>query len=132
MARRSSTSSHAATSTASAASSRSAWRVALEQWCRQAELPESERVPIHEGRRNEPIRTAIGPLRGELPQKDVDRIAHALGLVISSEAVIALCDAVGLDVPAAKKALLDAGRWLLSGALAELTDPTEIAQSRNS
>jgi hypothetical protein len=60
-------------------------------------------------------------LRGELSERDVDRIAHALALVISSEAVIALCDAVRLDVPAAKESLLDAGRWLLSGALAELT-----------
>jgi hypothetical protein len=97
-------------------------RAALEQWFRQAELPESERVPIREGRRNEHIRNAISPLRGELPQKDVDRIAHALALVISSEAIIALCDAVGLDVPTAKKSLLDAGRWLIAGALAELTD----------
>jgi hypothetical protein len=32
------------------------------------------------------------------------------------------CDAVGLDVPTAKESLLDAGRWLVSGALAELTD----------
>jgi hypothetical protein len=95
-------------------------RAALEQWFRQVEVPESEQVPIREGRRNEQIRHAISPLRGELAQKDLDRLAHALALVISSEAVIALCDAVGLDVPAAKKSLLDAGRWLLSGALAEL------------
>jgi len=97
-------------------------RAALEQWFRQIEVPDSEQVPIREGRRNEQIRNAISPLRDELPQKDIDRIAHALALVISSEAVIALCDAVGLDVPAAKKSLLDAGRWLLSGALAERTE----------
>jgi AcrR family transcriptional regulator len=96
-------------------------RAALEQWFRQSEVPESEQVPIREGRRNEQIRNAIRPLSTELPQKDVDRIAHALALVISSEAIIALCDAVGLDVPAAKKSLLDAGRWLLVGAMAELT-----------
>jgi AcrR family transcriptional regulator len=97
-------------------------RAALEQWFRQTEVPESEQVPIREGRRNEQIRNAISPLRDELRQKDVDRIAHALALVISSEAIIALCDAVGLDVPTAKESLLDAGRWLLSGALAELTE----------
>jgi hypothetical protein len=97
-------------------------RAALEQWFRQTELPDSQQVPIREGRRNEQIRNAISPLRGQLRQKDVDRIAHALALVISSEAVIALCDAVGLDVPTAKESLLDAGRWLLTGALAALTD----------
>jgi hypothetical protein len=36
--------------------------------------------------------------------------------------MISLTDAVGLDVPAAKRALLDAARWLLAGALAELSD----------
>ncbi len=61
-------------------------------------------------------------LEGQLPKKDVDRIAHALGLVVGTEAVIALTDAVGLDYPMAKKMLLDASRWLLSGALAELTN----------
>ena len=97
-------------------------RAALEQWFRQSEVPDSERVPTREGRRNEQIRNAIKPLRGQLREKDVDRIAHALALVISSEAIIALCDAAGLDVPTAKESLLDAGRWLLSGALTELTD----------
>ena len=97
-------------------------RAALEEWFRQADAPAGERVPIREGRRNRPIRHALEPLRGELRDKDIDRIAYALALVVSSEAVIALIDAVGLDVPAAKKSLLDAGRWLLSGALVELRE----------
>ena len=63
----------------------------------------------------------LSPLAGTLPEQDFDRIAHALGLVFGTEAMIALTDAVGLDAPAAKDALLDAGRWLLAGALAELT-----------
>lgn len=97
-------------------------KAALEQWFRQAEVPENERVPIRQGRRNDQIRKALAPLVGQLPRKDVDRIARALGLVIGSEAMISLTDAVGLDVPAAKKTLLEAGRWLLAGALAELTE----------
>ena len=40
-------------------------------------------------------------------------------MIIGSEAMISLTDAVGLDVPAAKESLLDAGRWLPAGALAE-------------
>jgi AcrR family transcriptional regulator len=97
-------------------------RAALEQWFRQEEARDGERVPIREGRRNQQIRHAIAPLRDELPKKDVDRIAHALALVIGSEAMIALLDAAGLDAPAAKQSLLDAGRWMLAGALAELSD----------
>jgi hypothetical protein len=97
-------------------------KAALDQWFRQIDVEESEQVPIREGRRNEGIRSAIAPLRDELGQKDVDRIAHALALVIGSEAMIALVDAVGLDVPTAKQSMLDAGRWLLDGALAELSN----------
>jgi AcrR family transcriptional regulator len=97
-------------------------KAALDQWFRQGDVPDATRVPIREGRRNQQITNAIAPLQEELSKKDVDRIAHALALVVGSEAVIALVDAVGLDVPAAKESLLDAGRWLLAGALAELSD----------
>jgi AcrR family transcriptional regulator len=95
---------------------------ALEQWFRQAAASPGERVPIRQGRRNQQIRNVITPLEAQLPKKDLDRIAHALGLVIGSEAMISLTDAVGLDVSAAKRTLLDAGRWLLAGALAELCE----------
>jgi AcrR family transcriptional regulator len=97
-------------------------KTALEQWFRQADASDRERVPIRQGRRNEQIKNVIAPLHGQLPKKDIDRITHALGLVVGTEAMIALIDAVGLDTPTAKKTLLDAGRWLLGGALAELTD----------
>jgi AcrR family transcriptional regulator len=99
-------------------------KMALEQWFRQADTPEDQRVPTRQGRRNEQIRRAIAPLSDQLPKKDIDRIAHALGLVVGTEAMISLTDAVGLDVPAAKKTLLDASRWLLTGALAELATAT--------
>ena len=98
--------------------------MALEQWFRRADTPEDQRVPTRQGRRNEQIRRAIAPLSDQLPKKDIDRIAHALGLVVGTEAMISLTDAVGLDVPAAKKTLLDASRWLLTGALAELATAT--------
>jgi AcrR family transcriptional regulator len=97
-------------------------QLALEQWFRQTDTPPGERVPNRQGRRNQQVRTVLAPLEARLPRKDLDRIAHALGLVIGSEAMISLTDAVGLDVPAAKKTLLDAARWLLAGALAELAD----------
>jgi hypothetical protein len=96
-------------------------KTALEQWFRQADAPDSERVPIRQGRRNEQIRNVIAPLDGNLAKNDIGRIAHALGLVVGTEAMIALTDAVGLDVAEAKRTLLDSARWLLTGALAELT-----------
>ncbi|HET9731889.1 MAG TPA: TetR/AcrR family transcriptional regulator [Acidimicrobiales bacterium] len=95
---------------------------ALEQWFRQADTTPGERVPIRQGRRNQHVRAVLTPLEGRLARKDLDRIAHALGLIVGSEAMISLTDAVGLEVPAAKKTLLDAARWLLAGALAEMPD----------
>jgi AcrR family transcriptional regulator len=101
---------------------------ALEQWFRQADTPLDERVPVRQGRRNQQVRTVLAPLETRLARKDLDRIAHALGLVIGSEAMISLTDAVGLNVPAAKRTLLDAARWLLAGALAEL--PATSSQTK--
>lgn len=94
---------------------------ALEQWFRQSEGPPGERVVIRQGRRKEQINHVLGPVEDSLTKEDFERVAHALGLVIGSEAMISLIDAVGLDVPTAKKTLLDAARWLLAGALAELS-----------
>ena len=100
-------------------------KAALDQWFRQAEAHDDERVPNREGRRNELIRMVVAPLRDELTKKDLDRITHALGLVVGTDAMIALIDGVGLDVPAAKKVIVDASRWLLAGALTELIDDDE-------
>ncbi len=95
-------------------------KAALEQWLNQAGSPDPDRMPVRQGRRNEFIRKVLVPLRDEIPEQDLDRIAHALGVVVGTDATLALTDGVGLDVPAAKEALLDAGRWLLAGALADL------------
>jgi AcrR family transcriptional regulator len=107
-------------------------KAALDQWFRQADKPEHERWPIRKGRRNDLIALVIEPLRGELPAKDVDRIARALGVVFGTDAMIALLDGVGLSVSEAKKTLLDASRWLLAGALAELDGATRPTRTEPS
>ena len=93
---------------------------ALEQWFRQQSDPEAEAVPVRQRRRNAQIKQVIAPLEQRLPSDSLARLAHALGLVIGCESMISLVDAVGLDVPDAKIAMLDAARWLLDGALTEL------------
>jgi AcrR family transcriptional regulator len=97
-------------------------QIALEQWFRRRAAPDDQQIPIRAARRDELIREVLSPLPGTLSEHDCDRVANALGLVIGTEAMIALTDAAGLDAPAAKAALLDASRWLLAGALAELTE----------
>jgi AcrR family transcriptional regulator len=96
---------------------------ALDQWFRQQAAPDEERVPVRQGRRKDQIRQAIAPLADQLPDTAMDRLAHALGLLVGAEPMISLIDAIGLDVPEAKQTLLDAARWMLTGALAEL-NPT--------
>ncbi|MGI8846769.1 MAG: TetR/AcrR family transcriptional regulator [Candidatus Dormibacteria bacterium] len=93
---------------------------ALDQWFRQQNDPEAEAVPVRQRRRNDQIKQVIAPLDERLPPDSLARIAHALGIVIGCESMISLVDAVGLDLTDAKMAMLDAARWLLNGALAEL------------
>lgn len=95
-------------------------RAALDQWFRQRDEPDDQRAPIREGRRNRTIAEVLRPLRERLTEAELDRLAHTLGLVLGTDAMLALTDGVGLDAPEAKQALLDASRWLLAGALAEL------------
>jgi AcrR family transcriptional regulator len=96
-------------------------QIALQQWFRQREASHDQHIPARAGRRNELIGQVLSPLAGVLPEHDLDRIARALGLVLGTEAIIALTDAVGLQAEGAKATLLDASRWLLAGALAELS-----------
>lgn len=100
--------------------SRQIAKFALEEWLRQAAETDTPRVPNRQGRRTEQIQQVLQPLEGTIPAEDLERVAHALGLVVGVEAMISLTDAVGLDVRDAKHTLLDAGRWLLAGALTEL------------
>lgn len=62
----------------------------------------------------------VEPLRGRMADGDVRRIEAALGVVVGTESTIALIDAVGLGPEEAKATMLDAARWMLAGALADL------------
>lgn len=95
-------------------------RAALDQWFSQRETPEADATPVREGRRNALIAQVLEPLAGDLPPEQLERLAHALGAVVGTDVMIALTDGVGLDVDTAKVAMLDACRWMLTGALAEL------------
>ena len=100
---------------------------ALERWFAQVEVPPDERAPVREGRRNRHNRKVVEPLSGTLSETDLDRLVAALGLVVGTDSMLALTDGVGLDVDEAKAVMLDAARWLLTGALRELLPPDEEA-----
>ena len=99
---------------------------ALERWFAQADARPEDRVPVREGRRNRASRTVVEPLVGRLDDRDLDRLTAALGLVLGTDAMLALTDGVGLGADEAKTVLVDAGRWLLAGALADLGDTADV------
>src|SRR6266508_903857 len=63
---------------------------ALEQWFSQVDNPVEERAAIRQGRRNEHIAMVVEPLRGRITDNDVDRIAHALGVVVGTDVMLAV------------------------------------------
>jgi AcrR family transcriptional regulator len=95
-------------------------RSSLDQWFAQQSTPVDQRTPVREQRRRRHITLVLQPLEDEMPDAQLDRIAHALGVVMGTDAVLALTDGMGLSDEAAKEAMVDAARWLLTGALAEL------------
>lgn len=99
-------------------------KAALERWFEQTGLPPADRVPVREGRRNRQSREVLEPLADRLSPEDFRRLQAALGIVLGTDSMLALVDGVGLEVEEAKAVMLDAARWLLAGALAELApDP---------
>lgn len=98
-------------------------KTALERWFAQANTAPEDRVPVREGRRNQTSRTVLEPLAHRLAEGDLDRLTAALGIVLGTDSMLALIDGVGLNTDEAKTVMLDAARWLLAGALAELERP---------
>lgn len=95
-------------------------KVALERWFAQADVAPEDRMPVRQGRRNRPSRKVVEPLAGAVDDRDVDRLVAALGLILGTDSMLALIDGVGLGPDEAKSVMVDAARWLLAGALAEL------------
>ena len=95
-------------------------KAALDRWFSQASLPPDQRVPVREGRRNRQSRRVVEPLEGRLSDGELRNLEAALGVILGTDSMLALTDGVGLDTATAKEVMLDAARWLLSGALAEM------------
>jgi AcrR family transcriptional regulator len=95
----------------------------FEQWFAQQDLPHKDRTPLPAGRRNRTNQTILEPLRDSLDDSQRERLARALALVSGTEAMIVLTDAVQLNADEALVTLLDANRWLIAGAVAELRPP---------
>ena len=100
---------------------RSLARASLERWFDQAGVPDADRVPVREARRPRWNTKIVEPLRGRVPDEPFNDLLGALNLVWGTEAVIALRDVGRLDTDTAKRVMRNAARWMLKGALSELT-----------
>jgi AcrR family transcriptional regulator len=94
-------------------------RASLERWYEQSALPDTERMPVRQGRRMVYNRKVVEPLRDDLPDGAVDQLLNALALVWGTEAVLVLRDVCRLDTDEAKDTMLRAARWMLDGFLAQ-------------
>lgn len=75
---------------------RAALKLSLEQ-AAQGEGGADSEPRFTRGHRVDLLRDALRPLRGEMPAKQVDRLAQALSLLFGVEALIVLKDMWGLD-----------------------------------
>lgn len=102
-------------------------KAGLEEWFKQ---PDAKSNPVRPSRRVRYIDLIVEPLRQQLAKADADRVGRALGVVVGIDAMLALIDGMRLEKADAKAALLDASRWLLAGALAELGSAPSPASPR--
>lgn len=76
---------------------KAALKLSLDQWGqRKSGTPEAE-PQFMRGHRVELLRNALEPLRGQLPEEEVERLAQALSLIFGIEALVVLKDIWGLD-----------------------------------
>ncbi|HWD01097.1 MAG TPA: TetR/AcrR family transcriptional regulator [Amycolatopsis sp.] len=73
-------------------------------------------VPPRPSRRLEYVERALTPLRGALDQDELDRLTHALAVVIGIESTIVLRDICGLDSAEILRVQHWAARALVTGA----------------
>lgn len=93
-------------------------KASMDRWfaSRDADAPGD---PVRPGRRNHVNALALQPLRGTLPDEQVDGLVEALGVVLGTETVLTLIDVLQLTPEAAKTCQLRTALWILRAGLAE-------------
>lgn len=98
---------------------RNVLRATLDRWFEQADMPESERVPIRGITRLQMTRTALEPLSDRLTPEHLDRLANAIAIVFGVEAIVSTRDTCGLSPEAAVDLMAWSAQALVRQALAE-------------
>jgi AcrR family transcriptional regulator len=83
------------------------------------QAPDRGQLPLRRGRRLTWIEEALAPLRGQLPEDELQRLVHATGAVIGIEALVWLTDIAGLPRQQAVEIMRWSARTLLRAAVAD-------------
>lgn len=79
-------------------------------------------LPLRIGRRIVWVADALAPLRGELPEPELQRLVLAIASAVGIDALVWLTDVAGLSRPQAVELMRWSARTLLRAALADCSD----------
>ena len=79
-----------------------------------------ESLPLRRGRRIEWVEDALAPLRGRMPEPELQRLVYGLGATLGIEALVWLTDVGGLSREEAVEVMRSNARTLLRSALERL------------
>src|ERR671917_2642092 len=79
-----------------------------------------ENLPLRRGRRIEWVEDALAPLRGRMPQPELQRLVYGIGATLGIEALVWLTDMGGLSREEAVEVMRSNARTLLRSALERL------------
>jgi AcrR family transcriptional regulator len=74
-------------------------------------------LPFRKGRRITWVRDALAPLHGEMPEREFQRLVHAIAAALGIEALVWLTDVAGLERDEATEVMRWSARALLRSAL---------------
>jgi AcrR family transcriptional regulator len=84
----------------------------------EPDMPRREDLPFRVGRRIAWVADALTPLRGRLPDRELDRLVLAVASAVGIDALVWLTDIAGLSRPQAVELMRWSARSLLQAALA--------------
>jgi AcrR family transcriptional regulator len=84
-------------------------------------------LPLRIGRRIVWVADALAPLRGELPEPELQRLVLAIASAVGIDALVWLTDIAGLSRPQAVELMRWSARMLLRAALSDCSDRESAA-----
>ena len=90
----------------------------------EADPVERSQLPLRQGRAIKWIEEALAPLREEMSEADIHRLALAVRSATGIEALVWLTDVAGLSSPDARELMRWSARAMLQSALADKTTNT--------